>query len=110
MNQVGSSSETEQPDLDEQDTEDGVGTDRYVNQPSYRGARTSTHTYAVMETGRWVLYDNVKDPYQLHNLVSDPAQQGLMEALDAKITHWLASLNDPFPYMQASAKISSFPA
>ena len=29
----------------------------------YRGVRTLTHTYAVAVDGRWLLYDNVADPY-----------------------------------------------
>ncbi|WP_269724657.1 sulfatase-like hydrolase/transferase [Sphingomonas sp. PAMC 26617] len=56
---------------------------KFINQPTYRGLRTDTHTYAVAETGRWCLYDNVADPFQLKNLVSDPAQQALMARFDA---------------------------
>ncbi len=86
------------------------GTLRFINQPSYRGVRTRTHTYAVTETGRWLLYDNVADPYQMKNLVSDPVQKPLMEKLDAEILRWLKSLSDPFPYAENTKRISDFPS
>jgi hypothetical protein len=55
------------------------------------------------------LYDNENDPYQLNNLVSDPAQQALMGQLDDQILAWLQALRDPFPYHQAMGKVSTFP-
>jgi arylsulfatase A-like enzyme len=69
--------------------------------PNYRGVRTKTHTYVVADTGRWLLYDNISDPYQMKNLVGDSDQQLLMEALDAKIEAWLYSVKDTFPYAAA---------
>ena len=50
------------------------------------------------QTGRWFLYDNVADPYQLNNLIHDPAQKPLMDALDVKIRALLKKTGDPFPY------------
>jgi arylsulfatase A-like enzyme len=82
---------------------------RHVNQPNYRGIRTDTHTYAVMGNGRWLLYDNRADPYQLKNLVNDPAQRPLMESFDRLIEAWLAESGDPFPYAQGKTRISDFP-
>jgi len=82
---------------------------QFVNLPSYRGVRTDTHTYAVAETGRWCLYDNVADPFQTKNLIADPAQRVLMEALDADIMAWLKEANDPFPYAEAVTRVSNFP-
>ncbi len=41
----------------------------------WRGVRTKTHTYArLADGGPWVLYDNKADPYQMKNLVNDPAR------------------------------------
>lgn len=82
---------------------------QFVNLPSYRGVRTDTHTYAVAEMGRWCLYDNVADPFQTKNLIADPAQRALMEALDADIMAWLKEANDPFPYAEAVTRVSNFP-
>ena len=89
--------------------EKGLDKHEFANQPSYRGIRSKTHTYAVAESGRWVLYDNIADPYQLKNLVRDMSQQPLMAKFDAEIAAWLKSTGDPFPYAEATHKISDFP-
>ena len=86
--------------------EDGGGDVPPASHPSYRGARTRTHTYAVMPTGRWCLYDNVTDPYQMNNLIRDPQHRPLMEKLDAMILAWMETTRDPFPYRTAVGKIS----
>ena len=80
-----------------------------IFQPGYRGARTLTHTYAVMATGRWCLYDNAADPYQLNNLIKDPAQAPLIQKLDAMIQVWMQKTGDNFPYKQALGKYSNYP-
>ena len=92
-----------------QGVENGTHDRDFVNQPSYRGVRTHTHTYAVALTGRWILYDNVADPYQLKNLVHDPAQLPLMGKLDAEIAAWMKTSGDDFPYAEATEKFSDFP-
>jgi arylsulfatase A-like enzyme len=92
-------------------TGEGVAhTDKWVNQPSYRGVRTKTHTYAVTLTGRWLLFDNVADPYQMKNLVNDPASKRLMETLDAAIVAWLKEAGDNFPYKENIKRITNFPS
>ena len=86
------------------------GHQEWVNLPSYRGVRTKTHTYAVALTGRWLLYDNEADPYQLKNLVNDPAQRPLMEKLDAAIEEWIKRSGDRFPYRDSLKSVSNFPS
>jgi arylsulfatase A-like enzyme len=86
------------------------GTLEFVNQPSYRGVRTRTHTYAVTLNGRWLLFDNENDPYQMKNLVGDPAQKPLMERLDAAIMDWMKKTGDSFPYKENTKRISNFPS
>jgi arylsulfatase A-like enzyme len=76
--------------------------------PPYRGVRTKTHTYIVADTGRWLLYDNIADPYQMKNLVGEKSQQALMEKLDVEVERWLHSVNDQFPYAEAKSNIFSF--
>ena len=78
--------------------------------PSYRGIRTGTHTYAIIEDGRWCLYDNVADPFQRNNLAADAAQADLMKQLDAKIMAWQTSVGDHFPLEAAAAKVSKYPS
>ena len=57
------------------------------------GVRTARHTYAAQSSkgGRipWVLYDNEKDPYQMHNLIDDPSCASLQKELDAKVESWI---------------------
>ena len=76
--------------------------------PPYRGVRTKTHTYIVADTGRWLLYDNIADPFQMKNLVGDKSQQALMETLDVEVENWLHSVKDAFPYAEATKGTFSF--
>ena len=80
-----------------------------VNVQTYRGVRTKTHTYAVQLDGVWVLYDNVKDPYQVKNLVKDPASKPLIETFNAALVAWSKSVGDDFPYETAFKSFSSYP-
>lgn len=77
--------------------------------PNYRGLRTQTHTYAVAKDGRWVLFDNVTDPYQQRNLINDPKQKELMARFDRLIEAWLKDADDPFDYASAVGRISAQP-
>ena len=63
----------------------------------WRGVRTKTHTYArLADGGPWILFDNKSDPYQMKNLVNDPAHAKLREELDATMQSLLAKAHDPF--------------
>jgi arylsulfatase A-like enzyme len=63
----------------------------------WRGVRTKTHTYARLEDGGpWILYDNRSDPYQMKNLVNDPAHKKLQDEMEAKMQSLLAKAHDPF--------------
>ena len=89
--------------------EQGPPTRQEVNTPTYRGIRTKSHTYAVQLDGRWVLYDNVADPYQLKNLIHDPAHKDLIAKFDAALIEWSKSTGDTFPYEKALKSYSSYP-
>ncbi|MFN8149761.1 MAG: sulfatase [Solirubrobacterales bacterium] len=53
----------------------------------YTGVRTDDYTYVVWtETGEKELYDLKKDPYQLNNVVDDPAYASIRDELAAKLT------------------------
>jgi arylsulfatase A-like enzyme len=62
----------------------------------YRGLRTARHTYVRDLNGPWLLYDNEKDPFQMTNLVSDPAAKTIRERLDEQLTRRLAAMRDEF--------------
>lgn len=78
--------------------------------PFYRGIRTDTHTYAVTEDGRWILYDNVADPFQQRNLVSDSKYKELVEELDRHIIAWQHTVGDTFQFANNLRAVSSFPS
>lgn len=63
----------------------------------WRGVRTKTHTYARLEDGGpWILFDNKSDPYQMKNLVNDPAHRKLRDEMEAKMQALLKEARDPF--------------
>lgn len=63
---------------------------------NWRGVRTKRYTYArLLDRGLWVLYDNQKDPYQLNNLIDNPAYKQLRRQLEAKMQKLLKKANDP---------------
>jgi arylsulfatase A-like enzyme len=64
--------------------------------PEWRGVRTTRHTYVRTLEGPWLLYDNAEDPYQMANLVADPAREGLRDELEDELSAWLARLGDDF--------------
>ncbi|MCZ2153264.1 MAG: sulfatase [Bryobacterales bacterium] len=66
--------------------------------PLFRGVRTHRHTYAVADDGAWCLFDNREDPYQMHNLIDDPARAGLRRELGGLTMEWLRKAQDPFPF------------
>jgi arylsulfatase A-like enzyme len=65
--------------------------------PLFRGVRTERFTYAVAQDGRWCLYDDREDPYQLRNLIGDPSHGRTADGLDGLIFDWLARARDTFP-------------
>ncbi|MBN1642206.1 MAG: sulfatase [Anaerolineae bacterium] len=62
----------------------------------YRGLRTVRYTYTRSLDGPWLLYDNERDPYQMENLVGDPAHADLVRELDAWLQRRLDALGDAF--------------
>ena len=75
------------------------GARRAGNQPGeWRGVRTARFTYARRQTRGealpWVLYDNDKDPYQMRNLVDDPAARSTRKELDTMLERWRKRLGE----------------
>jgi arylsulfatase A-like enzyme len=69
---------------------------RKMGGKEYRGLRTARHTYVRDLNGPWLLFDNVKDPYQLHNLAGLPKHAKLQAQLDAWLNRKLAQAHDEF--------------
>ncbi|MEQ9441212.1 MAG: sulfatase-like hydrolase/transferase, partial [Cyclobacteriaceae bacterium] len=62
----------------------------------YRGLVSLRYTYTRDLEGPWQLFDNQVDPYQLTNLVSDPAYADLQSRFDALLTKKLEAQGDAF--------------
>ncbi len=63
----------------------------------WRAYRTREFTYAVFKAdGMELLFDNQKDPYQMHNLVGDPAYGQVMADLKSRMYAEMERINDHF--------------
>ena len=62
----------------------------------WRGLVTNRYTYVRTIEGPWLLYDNQQDPYQLRNLVGDPAFAKLQSNLDVRLQRRLDARGDKF--------------
>jgi arylsulfatase A-like enzyme len=62
----------------------------------WRGVRTRQYTYARWLQGSSVLFDNLNDPYQLHNLALEPGQEDLLSEMEEELTAWLLKTGDAF--------------
>ena len=60
----------------------------------YRGVVTSRYTYVRTIDQPWLLYDNLNDPYQMENLIDDPASNGVREHLDSLMRAHMARIGD----------------
>lgn len=62
----------------------------------YRGVRTTRYTYCRDLNGPWLLYDNEADPFQMNNLVNQPAHSDLQKQLDDRLNQLLKQTRDEF--------------
>ncbi len=77
---------------------DSRGHDQYPDYKGmrleYRGVVTSRYTYVRTIDQPWLLYDNLNDPYQMENLIDDPASNGVREHLDSLMRAHMARIGD----------------
>lgn len=64
--------------------------------PEYRAIRTKQYTYSRILEGPNMLFDNIKDPYQMNNLINNPEFNSLQQSLDKKLKKALKKINDDF--------------
>ena len=62
----------------------------------YRGVRTTRYTYCRDLNGPWLFYDNETDPFQMDNLVNQPAHTELQKQLDDCLNELLKKTRDEF--------------
>jgi arylsulfatase A-like enzyme len=63
----------------------------------WRGVRTKQYTYARKSEAKmpWMLFNNLTDPYQMNNLINNPAYADLVTKLNEETDRLLAVANDP---------------
>ncbi|WP_298338703.1 sulfatase [uncultured Algibacter sp.] len=66
------------------------------NQLPYRAIRTKQYTYTRTTEGPSMFFDNVKDPYQMNNLLGNPEFEKIQRDLDTKLKEKLAEIDDEF--------------
>ena len=69
---------------------------RAVGGREYRALRTKRFTYARELSGPWLLFDNENDPFQLNNLVGQPAFAAEQARLETELQRKLAAAHDEF--------------
>ncbi len=62
--------------------------------PEYRGIRTSRYTYVCSPDGATMLFDNLKDPDQLDNLLGKKEYKKLQKKLDGQLQSALKEIGD----------------
>ena len=62
----------------------------------YRALRTRQYTYVRNLEGPWRLFDDIEDPYQMHNLVAQSEYTDLVNKLDAELQRQLDRIGDDF--------------
>lgn len=63
----------------------------------WRAFRTRQYTYAVYKSdGQELLFDNLADPFQMHNLMEDPAYAPVAAELRARMMAQMEKINDTF--------------
>lgn len=66
------------------------------NIPEWRAIRTENHTYVETLEGPCMMFDNVNDPYQLNNLIDDPANTRVKQELKTLYDQMATDVKDPF--------------
>ena len=64
--------------------------------PAYRAIITKQYTYIRTNDGALNLFDNLKDPYQMDNLLGKPAYKKTQEVLEGQLNKELQKIGDDF--------------
>ncbi len=64
------------------------------NDAAYRAIRTKQYTYSITTNGPSMLYDNINDPYQQHNLLNKDSMKSIQENLDKQLHAQLKKIGD----------------
>lgn len=69
----------------------------WENGHEWRAIRDKQYTYAIFRSdGQELLFDNIVDPYQMHNLVEDPSHLDALSTMRVRMKAKMATINDRF--------------
>jgi len=80
----------------------------YVPWPGWRALRTRRYAYASTINGPWLLFDLVKDPYQMNNLVGNPASGSLVEEMDKRLATIMNETGDSWDIKATTGDIKNW--
>lgn len=69
---------------------------RKMGGKEFRGLRSEHYTYTRDLNGPWQLFDNMKDPYQIHNLVGEENYKSIVKSFDDLLQRKLVATGDHF--------------
>ena len=75
----------------------------------YRGLRSYRYTYVKDLKGPWLFFDNLKDPYQMTNLIEKKEYEDIVSSFDRLLEEKLRKNNDHFLPGNAYVKIWKYP-
>jgi arylsulfatase A-like enzyme len=64
--------------------------------PEWRGVHTNRYTYVKWLSGMEELYDNLEDPYQMHNLASEESARIILLELRFRLKELMITAHDDF--------------
>ena len=70
----------------------------YVPWPGWRAVVNAQWTYAETVDGPWVLFDNVRDPLQLHNLVHEASAAATLQSLREVLRQRMQTAGDSWEF------------
>ena len=80
----------------------------YVPWPGWKALRTREHIYARTVKGPWILYNIQKDPFEMRNLVQDPASKALVEEMDKRLTAIMKETGDSWERKAENGDLNSW--
>ncbi|HUT13735.1 MAG TPA: sulfatase [Thermoguttaceae bacterium] len=80
----------------------------YVPWPGWRALRTRDLMYARTVDKPWLLFDLAKDPWQMKNLVDDPASQSLVKQMDDRLAAIMRQTGDSWDIKADSGDLQNW--
>ncbi|HUV64096.1 MAG TPA: sulfatase/phosphatase domain-containing protein, partial [Sedimentisphaerales bacterium] len=80
----------------------------YVPWPGWRALRTRQYSYARTGKGPWLLFDMAKDPYQMNNLIDDPASRGLVQEMDKRLASIMKETGDSWDLKATTGDLANW--